>query len=97
MTAIEPYSGFNIAEDYHQKHSLRFFPELMEELKAIYPDMKNFLNSVAVTRINGYLGGYGTCDALHREIEGFGLSRKGREGLISLVCGRKASVTCPIR
>ena len=97
MTAIEPYSGFHMAEDYHQKHSLRLFPELMEELKAIYPDMKNFLNSVAVTRINGYLGGYGTCDALQQEIEGFGLSRKAREILVSVACGRKASVTCPIR
>jgi len=97
VTAIEPYSGFNMAEDYHQKHSLQLFPELMEELKAINPDMKNFLNSVAVTRINGYLGGYGTCDALQTEIEGFGLSRKARERLISVVCGRKASVTCPIR
>ncbi len=97
VTAIEPYSGFNVAEDYHQKHSLQLFPELMEELKAIYPSMKNFLNSVAVTRINGYLGGYGTCDALQKEIEGFGLSPKARERLISVVCGRKASVTCPIR
>ena len=97
VTAIEPYSGFHMAEDYHQKHSLRLFPELMAELKAIYPDMKNFLNSVAVTRINGYLGGYGTCNALQREIEGFGLSRKGIERLISVVCGRKASVTCPVQ
>ena len=97
MTAIEPYSGFNMAEDYHQKHSLQLFPELMEELKAKYPDMKNFLNSVAVTRINGYLGGYDTCDALQKEIEGFGLSSRVRERLIFVVCGRKASVTCPVR
>ncbi len=97
VTAIETYSGFHLAEDYHQKHSLRLFPELMEELKALYPDMNNFLNSVAVTRINGYLGGYGTCDALQMEVESFGLSPKARERLISVVCGRKASVTCPIR
>jgi hypothetical protein len=32
----------------------------------IYPTMKNFLNAVAVTPVNGYLGEYGSCDALRK-------------------------------
>lgn len=64
---------------------------------SIYPDMKSFLNSTAVTRVNGYLGENGKCDALRKEIEGFRLSPRAREKLISVVCGRKASLACPVR
>ncbi len=95
-TAIEPYSGFSLAEDYHQKHSLRSYPEIMEEFRAMFPDLKSLLNSTAVTRVNGYLGGNGSCDSLKDEIESFGLSRRAKETLTSVVCGRKASITCPV-
>ena len=95
-TAIEPYSGFYIAEDYHQKHSLRSYPEIMMEIRALYPDVKSLITSTAVTRINGYLGGYGSCDSLGNEIEGFGLSLKTRERLTAVVCSRKARIACPV-
>ena len=97
VTAIEPYSGFYIAEDYHQKHSLRLFSEVMTEFRVMYPDMKSLIDSTAVSRVNGYLGGYGSCESLKEEVEGFGLSPKAREELISVVCARKSSVTCPVR
>jgi len=51
-TAIEPYSAFTLAEDYHQKHNLRLYPEIIMELKAFYPYMKDYIGSTAVTRIN---------------------------------------------
>jgi methionine-S-sulfoxide reductase len=95
-TALEPYSGFSIAEDYHQKHSLRLFPEIMKEITARYPDVKRLIKSSTVTRVNGYLGGYGSCESLKREIEGFGLSDRASEILNSVVCGRNASITCPV-
>jgi len=95
-TAIEPYMGFHIAEDYHQKHSLRLYPEVMTEFKAIYPDMKSLINSTAVTRVNGYLGGYGSCESLKEEIDGFGLSNRAREVLTSAVCTRSSSISCPV-
>jgi methionine-S-sulfoxide reductase len=95
-TAIEPYSGFTLAEEYHQKHSLRAYPEVMKEFRALYPDAKSLLNATPVTRVNGYLGGYGSCDSLRGEIESFGLSRRAQETVSSVVCGRKASVTCPV-
>lgn len=96
-TAIEPYSGFYIAEDYHQKHSLSLYPEIMKEFRAAYSDMKSVVNSTAASRVNGYLGGYGSCDSLQKEIEGFGLSHRAKETLASVVCGNKASVVCPLR
>jgi methionine-S-sulfoxide reductase len=36
-TAIEPYLRFYLAEDYHQKHSLRSYPEIMEEFRQCFP------------------------------------------------------------
>ena len=96
FTAIEPYSGFYLAEDYHQKHSLRSYPEILEEFMAMFPDLKSLINSTTVTRVNGYLGGNGSCDSLKKEIESFGLSRKAKETLNSAVCGRKASMSCPM-
>jgi len=50
------YSGIQdskLAEDYHQKHSLRSYPEILEEFRAMFPEMKNLINSTVVTRING--------------------------------------------
>lgn len=95
FTAIEPYAGFYLAEDYHQKHSLRLFSDLMAEFRTIYPNLKDLINSTAVSRVNGYLGGYGRCESLQKEIEGLGLSPGAREELLSVVCGRKTSVSCP--
>jgi len=69
----------------------------MKEFKALYPDTKSLLNATAVTRVNGYLGGYGSCDSLKGEMESFGLSHMAQETVSSVVCGRKASVTCPVR
>jgi hypothetical protein len=43
------------------------------------------INSTAATRINGFLGGYGTYAQLEQEIDGFGLSDKGRATLLTLV------------
>ncbi len=99
FTAIEPYSGFYIAEDYHQKHSLKLYPEIMEEFRAIYPGIEGLINSTAVTHVNGYLGGYGSCDHLKAEIEGFGLSGRAKEILTSVVCGHSSgsSIACPVR
>jgi peptide-methionine (S)-S-oxide reductase len=96
VTAIEPYLGFYIAEDYHQKHSLSSYPEIMKEFIAIYPDRKSLINSTAVSRVNGYLGGYGSCDSLKEEIERFGLSHRAKETLSSVVRSREASITCQV-
>jgi len=95
-TAIEPFSGFTLAEDYHQKHSLQMYPDILEELKTLYPDMKGYLSSTAVTRINGYLGGYGTCDAVQDEADSLGLSVTAMKKLIDAVCGHRTSLTCPV-
>jgi methionine-S-sulfoxide reductase len=84
-TDIEPASTFYPAEDYHQKFRLQQDPVLTAEYDAIYPDMKDFVNSTAVARVNGYLGGYGNPAQFEKEIDSLGLSPEGRKRLLENV------------
>ena len=80
FTEIVEFSGFTLAEDYHQKYRLRN-SSLEKEYQTIYPDLLDFVNSTAVTRVNGYLSGYGTPEQLENEVERLGLSDVSKEKL----------------
>ena len=100
-TEIVPASRFTLAEAYHQKFMLRGRSELMKEYEAIYPSFSDFLASRAVTRVNGYVAGNGTCDSLRGELDGLGLSPAGRKRLEDILCapeekkGRSTGAACP--
>ena len=64
LTEIVPFSEFYLAEDYHQKYYLQQARELMSELRVMYPDFSNFVDSTTVARINGFLGGHGSLESL---------------------------------
>jgi peptide-methionine (S)-S-oxide reductase len=84
-TPILPATEFYLAEDYHQKYALRRgAPELAREYAAIYPRLEDFVNSTAVTRVNGYLGGFGTPEVFNAEVDRLGLSPAGRDKLLAL-------------
>jgi methionine-S-sulfoxide reductase len=87
-TEIVPFSGFTLAENYHQKYRLRHVPELFRELSAIYPEPGDLVNSTAAARVNGYVGGYGTLEALEAGIADLGLSPAAQEKLLELVRAR---------
>lgn len=87
-TEVLPLRTFFWAEDYHQKYLLKGQRELANELQRIYPRPKDFVNSTAAARLNGYVGGHGSPEQLDREIEGLGLSPQGRERLKSIVYGQ---------
>lgn len=84
-TEIKPFREFYLAEDYHQKHRLRQVPDLLWEYREIYPDLKDFLNSTAVTRVNGYVSGCGSMRALQRELPDLGLSPEASKRLTDIV------------
>jgi peptide-methionine (S)-S-oxide reductase len=67
-TEIIPFSEFHLAEDYHQKYYLQQVPELMKESAAIYPNFPDFIESTAVARINGYVGGHVTFQELQEQL-----------------------------
>jgi methionine-S-sulfoxide reductase len=95
-TEIVPYSGFTLAEDYHQKHSLRHYPEFMAELQRIYPSSGEFVASTAAARLNGYLGGEGSSEALLQDLNGLGLSPAGKQALAELVQRRTHGQACQL-
>jgi peptide-methionine (S)-S-oxide reductase len=43
----------------------------MEELSAIYPNFADFIDSTAVARINGYVGGHVTFEDLQEQLNSF--------------------------
>ncbi len=95
-TAIVSYSGFTPAEDYHQKHSLRQFPAFLDEYERIYPGLSGLLASTAVARVNGYLGGEGSSEALRKEVDGLGLSPARKKELLRIVERHQGVRECPV-
>jgi peptide-methionine (S)-S-oxide reductase len=81
-TEIIPATQFYLAEDYHQKYMLRHTAELLDELRAIYPDFVDFVNSSAAARVNGYVSGYGDLAQLQAEVASLGLSPQGSQHLL---------------
>jgi peptide-methionine (S)-S-oxide reductase len=94
QTAIIPFTGFSLAEDYHQKYRLRHERDLIQELKAMYPNDLDFVNSTAAARLNGYLDGYGNREQLEAEIGSFGLSPEAARKLLNRVKNTR-SASCP--
>lgn len=84
-TEVLPLISFTRAEDYHQKYLLGRRSALARELKRIYPIHKDFVDSTAVARLNGYVGGNGSMTQLSSEIEKLGLSLKSQQNLTEMV------------
>jgi peptide-methionine (S)-S-oxide reductase len=85
FTEIVPFTRFYLAEGYHQKYYLRGSSDIAAEYLAIYPDIKDFIDSTATARVNGYLGRYGTKVQLEKEIDSLGLSEARRKRLLAIV------------
>ncbi len=84
-TEVYSVRSFTMAEDYHQKYILKSHQTIQSEMTRIFPNARDFVNSSAVTRLNGYAGGHGTNDQLLREINILGLSARGKKLLEDLV------------
>ncbi len=86
-TEILPLDTFYLAEDYHQKYALQGEPFLLKELRDIYPNFNDLINSTAAARINGYLDGYGTEQMIRENIDKLGLSPEAQKRLLRKTVG----------
>jgi peptide-methionine (S)-S-oxide reductase len=99
-TEITPFTKFYLAEDYHQKFRLRREYDILEGFRLMYPKERDFINSTAAARVNGYLAGYGTYADLTRELDSLGLSERAGKKLLDIVRTyqqREWKSTCQIR
>ena len=84
-TEIVPLRSFTMAEDYHQKFTLKGHKDLKNEMMRIYPRHRDLVDSTAAARLNGYIGGYGSRDQLLKEINSLGLSAEAEQVLTDMI------------
>jgi peptide-methionine (S)-S-oxide reductase len=78
-TEVKKLDRFYLAEDYHQKYSLRHDRVLMSELARLVPDPASFVASTAAMRLNAWLAGHVTKEQLERDLPLLGLTPAGQE------------------
>jgi methionine-S-sulfoxide reductase len=69
-------SKFWRAEDYHQKYALRSRRELADALRKQHASEQAFVDDPLVTKVNGWLAGFGELSDLERSLPDLKLSEK---------------------
>jgi peptide-methionine (S)-S-oxide reductase len=87
-TSIEPLVRFWIAEDYHQKFRLRGHSRVADELRALMPDERAFIDSTSAARLNAWVDGWGGAAQVERELPLTGLSRSAQDEVLAFA-GRR--------
>ena len=99
-TEIAPLDKFWRAEGYHQKYQLRNTLRVMAEVRFLFNNDKSFTDSTTAARLNGYLAGYGSRQALEAELPRMGLSRTLQDALAKQLVPRlgeqPAGAACPV-
>lgn len=81
-TEIAAYSQFTEAELRHQKYYLKRYPKVLEQLTALFPDEELLTFSTFAARLNGFVKGFGTREALRKEIAEWPIAAEEQNVLI---------------
>ncbi|MFT5199431.1 MAG: peptide-methionine (S)-S-oxide reductase [Planctomycetota bacterium] len=84
-TKLLEFKSFHLAEDYHQKYTLRRHRDFENALLEVYPDYVDFTNSTAAARLNGYLAGNGSSEDLLHDLPLLGLSAQRQEQIRAML------------
>lgn len=76
QTEFVPDAAFYPAEDYHQKYFLKRFKKVTAALHTLYPTEEELRDATVVARLNGFVRGRGSMEALKNEISKWGWSEK---------------------
>jgi peptide-methionine (S)-S-oxide reductase len=95
FVAVEPFATFHSAEDYHQKYTLRRYRDVTEEFRRMLPGERDFVDSTAVARVNGWLNGCGTAEQIALALPLTGLSPKAQDSVrAAAMPGGRARIGC---
>jgi len=93
--ATEILSGqdFYEAENYHQKYLLQRYPRILAQLDIGPGD--TLVRSYVATRLNGYMGGYGSLKAFESELEQLALPPQVEQSVKNHISSkRQADIDC---
>jgi len=88
-TEILPGKDFYEAENYHQKYLLQRCPRILAQLD-IEPG-EQLTHSFVATRLNGYIGGYGTMKAFENELEQLALPPQVEQSVRNQISTKRRS------
>ena len=93
--AVEPFRAFHSAEDYHQKYTLRRYREVTGEFRRMLSRERDFVDSTAVARVNGWLSGCASAEQIESELPLTGLSPKSQDTVRAVAMpGGRARIGC---
>ncbi|OXA58860.1 Peptide methionine sulfoxide reductase [Folsomia candida] len=88
-TEILSGKDFYEAENYHQKYLLQSYPRILSQLD-IEPG-EQLVRSFVATRLNGYIGGYGSMKAFENELEQLALPPQVEQSIKNQISNKKRS------
>ncbi len=83
-TTIEPLGAFHLAEDYHQKYTLRHHEDIIAAL-GLHKKDAELRESLVAARLNGWLAGHVPKEAaeLAREVDGWKVPAQARTLIVA--------------